>query len=102
MALTPTAKTLAGAALQPRKPKATTSSTRFTATEITDTSEYLTNFLPVGERANSIRALGRRSTNSDRTYSAFRRAIWPSHRELGFGVRAWVARSTATRPKVGR
>src|SRR5438874_606925 len=67
MALMPTAKRLAGAALHPMTPKARTSRTRFTATEITDTSEYLTNFCPVGERANSMRALGRRSTKIDRT-----------------------------------
>jgi hypothetical protein len=34
--------------------------------------------------------------------SAFARAIPPSHRALGFGARAWVSRSTATSPKVGR
>jgi prolipoprotein diacylglyceryltransferase len=33
---------------------------------------------------------------------AFARATWPSQRALGFGARAWVSRSTATRPKVGR
>ena len=44
MALMPTAKTLAGAALQPSTPKAKTSSTRLMATEITETAEYFRNF----------------------------------------------------------